>query len=664
MRTKYFILLILLLNTIQSFGTLLINHNWRIKSLSNTFCIGKPEEETPYIISSHYYNRPRTENTTNNLFSIFNKTNTKFETPDEFYLNLMECIMISHISDSFCDNIYAKKLLHAFYKYANAKEFCEAIQSDNSLYFTRLSYFNIGEYDNDQIALNTLEKLKNASIIERSFLFRSLRNIYSDCTEPVKENIISEVICQWKTSPFVTDSFSLLLPYLEIRKDTNGQYDGVVNKFGIKLYTDKTNPPMPSYFYFIRLCSDLGIQTIDPSFKSNSNYKHYFDIKNERDETTGQLVNTWYNNAYLDLIKENQILDADFIFYWFRNSKNEIMIDLARKHIQNPEFKDARYKTVYYLVNHDFDYSFQILTKMVEDGSLHINEKKNFYRGLARLNKVPHSVLTKEQQQKANEYLKHQMYSEEDLSMKLYIDFLLSICVDEYGLSDERVAFLTGLKEGNSLSQGDIAQIDRRLKIIKNSIYMHSPSIFDSYVNGLKTEKPFIDVSKVDIYSLPIYEAKANGETWYYHDVNSEAYIAYNTNKYISSNLVIPNTLENYPVVGLVNGAFANSNQCVTNIIIPNTVKIIMPGAFSYNTNLLSVAIPNSVTNIRPSAFSGSTNMRTVYLEEESLLKEENFKYPKFGVHEKGLHPNCKIIRTKFENGLPVIPKEEQPNNN
>ncbi len=295
---------------------------------------------------------------------------------------------------------------------------------------------------------------------------------------------------------------------------------------------------------------------------------------------------------------------------------------------------------------------------MVNNNSLHINEKKNFYRGLARLNKVSHSVLTKEQQQKANDYLLSQMHSEQDIVTKLYIDFLLSICVDEYGLSDDRTAFLNSLKETDTISQEDIAQIDRRLKIIKYSIYTHSPSIFDSYVNGLKTEKPFVDVTKVDIHRLPVYEAKANGETWYYHDVNSEAYIAYNTNKYTSSNLVVPNKLDIYPVVGIVNGAFAESNQSITNIIIPNTVKIIQFGAFSYNTNLLSVAIPNSVTNISKSAFSGSSNMQTVYLEEDSILNNNNFIDSKYPIHEKGLHPNCKIIRTKFENGLPVIPPE------
>ena len=659
MKIKISFLIVFLFCFTCSGKTLLINHSWSIEPLSNTFCIGKPETNMPYIVSSHYYSHPRTENTTNNLVSVLRKGKRNFETQNEFYENLMECIIISHISDSFCDNIYAKKLLHAFYKNANAEKFSQTILEDNSLYFTRLSYFNIGVYDNDAIALNTLEKINKAPIIERSFLIRSLRNVYSNCSESVKNKIISEVINQWENSIFVTDSFFLLLPYLEIRKDTNGQYDGRLNKFGIELYTNKTNPPLPLYFYFAKLCSDLGILSTDSNFKPNNNYKEHFNIENERDEQTGLLVNTWYKDAYNELIQEKQPLDADFIFYWFRNTKNEIMIDLARKHIQNPDFKDARYKTVYYLVNHDFDYSFPILTNMVNNNSLHINEKKNFYRGLARLNKLPYSVLTKEQQQKANDYLLSQMHSEQDIAIKLYIDFLLSICVDEYGLSDDRTVFLNSLKETGTISQEDIAQIDRRLKIIKYSIYTHSPSIFDSYVNGLKTEKPFVDVTKVDIYNLPVYEAKANGETWYYHDVNSEAYIAYTTNKYISSNLTIPSTLDNYPVVGIIDGAFVDFQGCITNIIIPNSVRTIATHAFAHNTNLWSIAIPSSVTDIGQDVFKKSTNLKKIYLEEGSSLTDECF-YDSYHVN---LHTNCKIIRTKFENGLPIIPPESENNN-
>ncbi|MBQ2282157.1 MAG: hypothetical protein II332_05270, partial [Kiritimatiellae bacterium] len=64
------------------------------------------------------------------------------------------------------------------------------------------------------------------------------------------------------------------------------------------------------------------------------------------------------------------------------------------------------------------------------------------------------------------------------------------------------------------------------------------------------------------------------------------------------------------------------------------------------------VAIPNSVTNIGVGVFSRSLNMETVFLDIQSELSDDEF-YVK-----AKLNQNCKIIRTKFENGLPVIPPE------
>ena len=657
-------ILILILNFTIANETILLSHETGIHKLSYSFntedMINNTEDVTNNdsnivrIVHSHQYNATYKKNTISNLVSSLNQDNITDK--NSFYENLIECIQITHILDSYCCNRYAERLLHFFYYDAKPNIFFEELQSDNSLYFTRLAYLCSGIYKPDQIADKIIDTLKDATVIERSYLIRSLRGIYARCTPPKKQEIINLLIYRWTNMTDYNDSCFLSILYFgNIRNETNQKYDDLANNFGTKFYGNEKQLEMPKYFKFTRQSSDLGILPISPKFTPHYSTR-VTTIKIKRDEKTGKILNTWYKNAYNDLINNNQPLDADFIFYWFRSSKNEIMIDLARKHIQNPDFKDARYKTVYYLVNHDFDYSFPILTNMVNNNSLHINEKKNFYRGLARLNKVSHSVLTKEQQQQANDYLLSQIHSEQDIATKLYIDFLLSICVDEYGLSDDRTAFLNSLKETDTRSQEDIAQIDRRLKIIKYSIYMHSPSIFESYVNGLKTEKPFVDVTKVDIHRLPVYEAKANGETWYYHDVNSEAYIAYNTNKYFSYNLTIPSTLDNYPVVGIIDEAFVDFQGCITNIIIPNSVRTIATHAFAHNTNLCSIAIPNSVTKIGQDVFKKSINLKKIYLEEGSSLTDECF-YDSYHVN---LHPNCKIIRTKFENGLPVIPFENK----
>jgi hypothetical protein len=111
-------------------------------------------------------------------------------------------------------------------------------------------------------------------------------------------------------------------------------------------------------------------------------------------------------------------------------------------------------------------------------------------------------------------------------------------------------------------------------------------------------------------------------------------------------------------VVGIIDGAFVDFQGSITNIIIPNSVRTIATHAFAHNTNLCSIAIPNSVTKIGQDVFKKSINLKKIYLEEGSPLTDECF-YDSYHVN---LHPNCKIIRTKFENGLPVIPLDEKNN--
>ena len=587
-----------------------------------------------------------------------NKYLTSHINDDELFSNIVDSIEISNVFNSYSPHGDAVGFAFEYDKNNILKPYFKEIGFDNSLYLIRILYQD-AYYACDKDSLEkTIERINNSTGFERICLILRIRPMYTANSSVEQKNKITESLMSlWERTEYPQDYFFIAISYPPIKSETKGIFDGKENKHHISI-SEYMNHQVPvAYFYFLYKFFTTSNDVINPNFtqdkfiEENITVKPFFNNKQN-----GIDFEKKYQAAYEDLIKTKQILDADFTFFWFRNVYNSLAIDLARKHIQNPDFKDARYKTVYYLVNHDFDYSFPILTNMVNNNSLHINEKKNFYRGLARLNKLPYSVLTKEQQQKANDYLKQQMHSEQDIAIKLYIDFLLSICVNEYGLSDDRTAFLNSLKETASISPNDIAQIDRRLKIIKYSIYMHSPSIFDSYVNGLKTKKPFVDVTKVDIYNLPVYEAKANGETWYYHDVNSEAYIAYTTNKYISSNLTIPSTLDNYPVVGIIDGAFVDFQGSITNIIIPNSVRTIATHAFAHNTNLCSIAIPNSVTKIGQDVFKKSINLKKIYLEEGSSLTDECF-YDSYHVN---LHPNCKIIRTKFENGLPVIPQDEK----
>ncbi len=571
----------------------------------------------------------------------------------EFYMNINELIDLCNLFNSYCVNTDILHILNFYYNEEELKNFLHNMDTNNSYYIQRLNYYKIGTSSNEKKLETTLDKINKAGAFERAILIQHLSELYWNGSKEDKEKIFNFVCTRWENTPYYGDTYPLINVYNSIKSDFDRSNDNRKNKFGEPFIIPKrANLKKPSFYQILK---GFCIKPCLPTriiYKPNKRFDFYYTYSQKYDGEITDKSNPWHINAYKELVALGHALDADFVLFFFRNIHNEELIDLARKHIQNPDFKDARYKTVYYLVNHDFDYSFPILTNMVNNNSLHINEKKNFYRGLARLNKVSNSVLTKEQQQQANDYLLSQIHSEQDIATKLYIDFLLSICVDEYGLSDGRTAFLNSLKEIDSISQEDIEQIDRRLKIIKYSIYMHSPSIFESYVNGLKTEKPFVDVTKVDIHMLPVYEAKANGETWYYHDVNSEAYIAYNTNKYMSLNLTLPQTLGIFPVVGITEGAFGSSWHSCTNIVIPKSVTYISYQAFAYNTNLLSIAIPNTVTNIGYSAFKRSNNISTIFLEEGSIFEDKHL------YNDRDLTPNCKIIRTKFENGLPVIPPE------
>lgn len=589
---------------------------------------------------------------------IINESNIIQLDKEDLLYNILESLEIAHIFNEYSHNSVALNLLYKKFNDDEIGYVLKKINIDNSLYFLRLGYFCLSDEKDKQI-LEFLNYIDNASIIERSTLIKFLQIYYLDTQlDTTKNKIENYLVDMWQNCDNSTDGYFIKMSYLVFRNKVNGVYDTLLDK-NKNILWGGDRQPVPYYFSFVETCASIGNVPIKFDYITYSRKLDKYNVATNRDKESGEIINPWYKKAYFDLVNEKYILDADFIFYAFRNTKNEIMINLARNHIKNPEFKDARYKTVYYLVNHDFDTSFPVLTNMVQNGELCHNEIRNFYRGLARLNKLPYSVLTPEQQQKANDYLKQQMLIEKDPSMKLYIDFLLSICIDDYSLSSERITLLNKFKDITGISDEDKKQIDRRLYIIKWTKLQHYPSVFYSYVNGLDDKKPFIDITKTDIHKLPAYRAEANGEVWYYHDVNSEAYIARNKEQFKSLNLVIPSELDGYPVVGLALGSFSiDAGSFPTNIVLSNTIKIIDHMSFLENTNLVSLVIPNSVTNLKTSSFSKSTKISKIYLEEGSPLTDDNF-YLRWG-KGAGLRPECKIIRTKFENGLPVIPLENE----
>ena len=88
---------------------------------------------------------------------------------------------------------------------------------------------------------------------------------------------------------------------------------------------------------------------------------------------------------------------------------------------------------------------------------------------------------------------------------------------------------------------------------------------------------------------------------WTYTVANNQATITGYTGA--GGAVVIPSTLNSYPVVSIGGGAFADCRS-LTSITIPNSVTSIGEYAFAYDPSLTNVTIPNSVTSIGSYAFS------------------------------------------------------------
>ena len=82
-----------------------------------------------------------------------------------------------------------------------------------------------------------------------------------------------------------------------------------------------------------------------------------------------------------------------------------------------------------------------------------------------------------------------------------------------------------------------------------------------------------------------------------------------------SGELVIPNTIEGYPVTGIGYRAFYSCTS-LTSVTIPDSVSSIGDWAFSYCTGLTSVTIPNSVTSIGEYAFSVCDSLSSVTIPD------------------------------------------------
>lgn len=123
--------------------------------------------------------------------------------------------------------------------------------------------------------------------------------------------------------------------------------------------------------------------------------------------------------------------------------------------------------------------------------------------------------------------------------------------------------------------------------------------------------------------ALPVKAASVNGLT--YEIVDGQVTIMDCTDS-VSGKLIIPDTIEGYPVTVIGIDAFSRCTG-LTSVTIPNSVTRIRANAFYYCTGLTSVTIPDSVTAIDDYAFSGCTALTAVHISDLAAWCNIQFAY-------------------------------------
>lgn len=114
------------------------------------------------------------------------------------------------------------------------------------------------------------------------------------------------------------------------------------------------------------------------------------------------------------------------------------------------------------------------------------------------------------------------------------------------------------------------------------------------------------------------WEAEDEASAWSFRDVAGGVEVAGYTGK--RKSVAIPETYEGKTVVGIGDGAFADSARMVI-CSIPDSVTYIGNNAFSGCKKLTSVSVPDSVTTLGESAFRGCSVLSRVTIAETSRLQ-------------------------------------------
>ena len=139
-----------------------------------------------------------------------------------------------------------------------------------------------------------------------------------------------------------------------------------------------------------------------------------------------------------------------------------------------------------------------------------------------------------------------------------------------------------------------------------------------------KSSKDKVDSSATDEVTQdePEIERKKTDDGFTYYiltDDNKNAYVTITSYDGDEKNVLIPNSIENYPVKEIADNCFTNINK-VESITIPDSVVTIGDFAFFGCPNLTKVVIPNSVKKIGAAINAGSHF--TIYGEPGSYAEE------------------------------------------
>ncbi len=128
----------------------------------------------------------------------------------------------------------------------------------------------------------------------------------------------------------------------------------------------------------------------------------------------------------------------------------------------------------------------------------------------------------------------------------------------------------------------------------------------------MKLKKLFLITSVIFTLCIAIgTTANAETEGIYTYSVSNGVATITDCDTSASGAIVIPSTLDSYPVTSISDYAF-NSCDSLTSINLPNGVTNIGSNAFSYCDNLTSINIPDGVTSIGMSAFSGCSKLASI----------------------------------------------------